>query len=167
MTQQPTRSRSGVRVLIWSISVGLLFAAISGIQSSGGAESNQAGASASLQTFFAPEAAFLGFLPGALFGALVGTLWGRPGFCGVLGFVLVTLLGGVAGLMAAGLLGADTRMVVSTNSVYVDHGASPAVLVGGAVFGLVLSALGAWRFAPPARSGDESQPSRLLRNSSE
>ena len=49
-------------------------------------------------------------------------------------------------MLVAGLVGAQTRVAVSTASVEVDHGAPVPVLIAGAVVGTVLGALAAWRF---------------------
>jgi len=40
----------------------------------------------------------------------------------------------------------------------VEHGARPAVLAAGAVLGLTLGVLVAWRFGPAARRATASQP---------
>jgi hypothetical protein len=99
-----------------------------------------------LQTVVSPGLSILGFLLGSPVGALVGFLWGRRGAVGAVGVVLVTLLGGFAGLVLASLLGAETRVTVSGNAVEMEHGPSAAALLGGAILGTALGALVAWHF---------------------
>ena len=88
----------------------------------------------------------MGFLAGAPLGALVGALWGRGGVRGVVGLVLVALVSGFAGLLAAGLVGAQTRVSVSGTSVEMDHGAPMPVLIAGAAIGTIFGVMAAWRF---------------------
>jgi len=76
----------------------------------------------------------------------IGAVWSRKGLSGAFGSVLVTLTGGFAGVTAAALLGAQTQVAVSANSVSVEHGAPVPVLVAGAALGLLLGGLGAWWF---------------------
>jgi hypothetical protein len=130
-----------------------------GVSSTGGANPNERGASADVETVFAPVPAAFGFLLGAPLGGLVGFLWSRKGLGGAVGFALVTLACGFAGLVAAGLVGAETRVVVSDDGIEVNHGARPAVLMAGTIFGLALGALIAWQFGPPRDLADS--PSRL------
>jgi len=138
--------------------VGVLCAALLGIESSSSASGNRdkAGASA-VEVMVVPGLSLLGFLIGALFGGLIGTFWGRKGLVGIIGFVLVTLTGGFVGLTAAALLGAQTRVAVSGNGVSVEHGAPMPVLVAGGALGLILGALGAWWF-DSQRSGSAGLP---------
>ena len=127
--------------------VGVLCAALLGTEatSSASGSGDNAGAS-SVQTMVVPGLSLLGFLIGALFGGLIGAFWGRKGLVGIIGFVLVTLTGGFAGLTAAALLGVQTRVAVSGNGVSVEHGAPMPVLVAGAALRLIFGALGAWWF---------------------
>jgi hypothetical protein len=136
------------RVLSCALVVGLLSAVALGVgtSSGGGTRPNSQGAGASVETTFAPDAAALGFLLGAPLGALVGALWGRGGVRGVVGFVLVALVCGFAGLLVAGLVGTQTRVSFNATSVEVNHGAPVPVLVAGAAVGTILGALAAWRF---------------------
>jgi len=129
------------------------------VTSSGGAAVNGPGAGARVETVFAPDLAAFGFLLGAPVGGVVGSLWGRRGLGGAVGFALVTLLCGFAGLVAAGLLGAETRVTVSGNSRSVEHGPPTAVLLLGGALGTLLGALCAWRFGPSKRF--EDSPPRL------
>lgn len=145
MSQQLPCSRSSNHVLTWSISIGLLFAAISGIGIQSSGEHYQGETWAKFRPVFAPETAFIGSLVGAAFGALVRLLWGLPAFGRMIAGALVTLTGGIVGLMAAALLGAETTIIVSVNSVQGHHGTSPAVLGGGLILGLILGALSARR----------------------
>lgn len=156
MPDGPTRLTPRQRLLIidCAIGVGSLSAVLCGVGLSSSGSAGPAGASARVETVFAPGPAAGGFLAGALIGGLVGFLWGRGGLAGAVGFVLVTLLGGCAGLAVAGLVGAETRVTVSGNSVATDHGAPTPVLLGGAVLGIILGAIGAWYFGRTASSGD-------------
>jgi hypothetical protein len=169
MTDSSTFPRSDRRALLGALVVGLLFAAICGIgvSSSGGAEVNQPVATASLQTTFDPGSALLGLLIGAPLGVLAGALWGRRGLAGVAGFILVTLAGGLAGLVVAGLVGAQTEVSVTGRTIVVYHGTAAEVLGGGAVLGLVLGALVAWWFGyrtsrlVPAEPSAAADPARM------
>src|SRR5262249_47253659 len=68
-------------------------------------------------------------------------------------FALVMLVGGLAGLMIAAVLGTETKTTVSGNAVQVDHEASAALLVGGAVSGLIRTGLAAWASGPLPKPG--------------
>src|SRR5689334_20374774 len=141
-TTSPT-ARRYVLTFACALTVGLLFADLFGVGSSsvGGTEPGVPGASARVETFFAPGAAALGFMLGAPQGGLAGWLLGQRGAGGVVGFVLVTVACGLAGVAVAGLAGAETRVTVTGTGAEVQHGARPAVLATGAVVGLVLGAL--------------------------
>lgn len=146
MSASPQRA-SLQRVLVCALAVGLLSAVALGVgtSSGGGTRPDQPGAGASVETTFAPDAAALGFLAGAPLSVLVGALWGRGGVRGAVGLVLVALVCGFAGLLTAGLVGAQTRVAVSSTSVEVSHGAPVSVLVAGAGVGTILGALAALR----------------------
>jgi hypothetical protein len=146
MADGSTSPRSGWRALLGALAVGLLFAALCGIEASGSgrAEPNQSTATASVGTGFDAGSALLGWLLGAPLGGLAGALFGRRGLAGAAGFILVVLAGGLAGLVVAALLAAQTRVAVSGNSVSVEHGAPVPALVAGAALGLLLGGLGAW-----------------------
>src|ERR1700682_2791369 len=92
------------RILVMAFVVGVLCAALLGIESSSSASGNgdQAGASA-VEVTVVPGLSLLGFLVGAPFGGLIGTFWGRRGIVGIISAVLVSLTGGFAGLTAAAL----------------------------------------------------------------
>ncbi len=125
--------------------VGALCAALLGIESTSSASSSgDTSGAGTVQVTVAPGLSLLGFLLGAPVGGLIGAAWSRKGLAGAVGSVLVTLTGGFAGLTAAALLGAQTRVSVSANGVSVEHGAPTPVLVAGAALGLVLGGLGAW-----------------------
>jgi hypothetical protein len=142
--------------------VGVLCAANFGMETHHSASSNgDKSAVGTTQTIIGLGLLLLGFFLGAPFGGLIGVLWGRKGLVGALGFGLVTLTGGLAGLTMAGLLGAQTRVTVSGNSVSMEHGATTPVLIGGAALGLVLGALGAWWFSlGMARQSCDTEPVR-------
>jgi hypothetical protein len=125
--------------------VGVLCAALLGMESTSSANGNgdMAGASA-VEIRVVPGLSFLGFLIGAPFGGLIGAFWGRSGVVGIIGAVLVCLTGGFAGLTLAALLGAQTRIIVSGNSTSVQHGAPMPILVVGGSLGLILGALAVW-----------------------
>ena len=130
------------RIVSCAITVGVLFAIFTGVSSSGvvsnsETEANQR-ATPSVQTVFSPAFALIGFCLGATIGVAVGILWARSGLIGVFGIILVTLLGSIFGLMAAGLFGAETRVSMSGTAVSIEHGASNGVLIGGAALGTLL-----------------------------
>ena len=160
MSDEPARATSRQRVVFCAVAVGLLSAAMFGIgvSSSSGSEAatgpDRPVSSVRVETVFDPALAVVGFLLGVPIGGLAGFLWGRKGLAGAIGFVLVTLLCGFAGLMAAGLLGAETRVIVSGNSVSSHHGAPPIVLLSGALLGTVLGAIAAWYFGRTTSSRD-------------
>ena len=153
MFDRPTSLAPVLRIIVLALTVGLLCTATLsvGVIKSSSSSGDPPGANASVQTVFDPVSAFPGFLFGAPIGGVIGALWGRKGLGGAIGFILVVLTGGFAGLVAAASLGAETQVTVSGNSVAVDHGAPTAVLVCGAFLGLFLGALGAWRFGYPPR----------------
>jgi hypothetical protein len=155
MASKPTDPTSWSRVCFCALAAGLLFAVTLGVESSGagGSGGDRTGAWASERTDLDPGPALAGLVVGAAAGGVVGLLWGRRGLAGAVGFALVTLAGGCAGLVVAGLAGAETRVTVTENAVSAYHGTAPAVLAGGAALGLALGALVAWRFGRPSSPG--------------
>ena len=156
MTTPPSHSRW--RIALWSVTLGLIFALPSGIivEGSSTAGVNQPGPVTTLGTSFDPASALAGFLVGAAAGALVGTLWYVPRYGRATAVVLLTALGGLAGLVAVALVGAQTIIVVSGNSVSAYHGAAPGVLVAGFAVGAAATALALWgvlSYARHPRSG--------------
>ena len=139
------------RIIEMAIAVGVLCAALLGIWPTSSSSSNAPEAK-SVQVVYEPGLAFLGFLFGTPIGGAIGKLWGRKGLGGVIGFILVALVGGFAGLVAATLLGAEARVTVSDNSVASEYGVPVAVMISGACLGLVMGALIAWWFGYPART---------------
>jgi hypothetical protein len=134
------------RVALWSVALGVIAAIPCGIvsESSTTAGVNQPGSVTKLGTSFDPASALVGFLLGAATGALIGTLWYLPGYGKAAAAALLTAVGGLVGLVVAALVGAQTHIVVTSNSVTADHGAPPGVLAVGFVLGLVTTALTLW-----------------------
>jgi len=143
-------NRSTLRIVSCAVTVGVLFAVVSGVSVSGSASSSDA-AAPGVETGFSPTFALIGLLAGAMIGSGIGFFWGRSGAGRNLGFLLVTLLGGFTGLMAAALLGAQTVVTATATSSSMEHGAPPGVLLGGAVVGMIGGAACAWCFRPSAR----------------
>jgi hypothetical protein len=134
--------------------VGLLFAisigvgvSNSGVISNSESEANLL-AAPSVQTVFSPAFALLGFCLGVPIGGAIGYLWDHTGLVGAFGIIMVSLLGGFVGLMAASLFGAVTRVSMSSTAVSVEHGASDGVMIGGAALGTFLGILCVWWFNP-------------------
>jgi hypothetical protein len=136
----------GTRIIAGALVVGVLFAALAGLQA--GQSLDDRGTTAGVEFSFAPVAAVAGFAVGAIAGGLVGALWARRGFTGLVRMVLVAAVGGLLGLTVAGLAGAESRTVVEGNAVGTEFGPRPPVLVAGAAVGTVAGALVAWRFRP-------------------
>lgn len=139
-------SSDRTRVLVCALVVGFLFAVLAGLDARHSLSSDETDTSARTEIGFAPVAALVGFVAGALIGTLSGILWTRPGMVGWVGMAAVTAAGGLAGLTVAALAGAETRTAVVGNSVSMDYGASAGVLAAGAAVGTVVGALAAWRF---------------------
>jgi hypothetical protein len=135
---------STTRIGACALAVGLLFAVVTGVSVSGS------------DAVFSPAFALVGFAVGTLIGAATGFLWGHFGTSGSLGFILVTVLGSFAGLMAASLLGAQNHAVVTDTYTSMEYGA----LIGGAVLGVIGGAACAWRFRPstPLKTLEFSRP---------
>jgi hypothetical protein len=150
---------SAPRIISCALAVGLLFAVALGVSastsgvasSSDGREAGQPRVAPGVQTVFSPTFALVGLMLGTPIGAAIGFLWGRSGLSGALGLILVTLVGGLVGLMAAGLLGAETRVAVIDTSASMEHGAPLGVLIGGGVLGVIGGAACAWLFRPSKR----------------
>jgi F0F1-type ATP synthase assembly protein I len=132
-------------ILTCAIAAGLLFAVVSNVSVSGSAASGSGGATPGVEMGYSPTVALIGFLPGALLGAGVGYLWSRQGTPSPFGLVLVTLMGGFAGLAAAALLGAQTVVAATNTSSSMEHGAPLVVLISGALLGIIVGAVCAWR----------------------
>jgi hypothetical protein len=130
------------RVLVCGITVGILFAVIVGVDLS----TSTGNPSDSGQWSIVPAVAALGFLVGGMIGCVIGNLWGRKGFSGAVGFTLVVAVCGFAGLAVAGFLGAETRITVTEHSRETEYGAPRPVLIAGAIVGLMIGAVVAWRF---------------------
>jgi hypothetical protein len=158
MSERSAHAGVGVRVILCALAVGLLFAVALGVWSEGGGRVDQTGSYAEARTGFAPGLAGLGFLAGALLGATVGIIWGRRGLGSLIGFGLVACFGALVGMVAAGLLGAETRISVTANTSEVEHGPRPIVLAIGAALGLLLGSLVAWRFSPARDGAAEARP---------
>jgi len=148
------------RIVACALTVGLLFAVAMGVSSasssgvvssSDGREAGQPRVVPGVQTVFSPMFALVGFLLGTPIGAAIGFLWGRSGLSGALSLILVALVGGFVGLMAASLLGAETRVSVTDTSASVEHGAPLGVLIGGAALGVIGGAACAWWCRPSKR----------------
>jgi hypothetical protein len=146
-------SRRYILALACALAGGLLFADVFGVgvPSAGGTTPGTPGASAHVETYFSPGPGALGFVLGASLGGLAGWLLGQSGAGGVIGFGMVTAASGLAGVAVAGMAGAETRVTVIGNGVEVEHGARPGVLAFGAVLGLAVGALMAWRFGTAVR----------------
>jgi len=148
------------RIVSCAVIVGVLFASSigvgvsnSGIVSNSESEANLL-ATPSVQTVFSPAFALLGFCLGVPIGGAIGYLWDHTGLVGAFGIIVVSLLGGFVGLMAASLFGAVTRVSISDTAMSVEHGASDGVMIGGAVLGTVLGTLCAWWFRPVKGTAD-------------
>lgn len=148
MSERSVHAGVGLRVTLCAVAVGALFAVALGVGTEGGGRVDQTGSYAEVRSVFAPGLAVLGFLVGAPLGAVVGIIWGRRGIGSLIGFGLVACFGALVGLVAAGLLGAETRMSVTANTSEAEHGPRPIVLAVGAALGLLLGSLTAWRFSP-------------------
>ena len=136
------------RIALWSLVLGVIFAIASGIvhesSSSSTSEANQLHSVTTMGTSFSFTLALEGLLIGAVAGAVIGTLWFLPKYGRAAATVLLILVGGFAGLAAAGFIGAQTTMVVSGNSVSVEHGPPREMLVVGTVLGMVVTAVAVW-----------------------
>src|SRR5262249_56315420 len=146
MTQHETPPDRRPSSLLWAIAIGLLFAAVCGVgvQASGGAAVNESRSVTTVRLTYAPDVGLIGALVGVPLGCLIAALWGRGRIAHGVAFALVMLVGGLAGLMIAAVLGTETKTTVSGNAVQVDHEASAALMAGGAVSVLILSGLAAW-----------------------
>ena len=156
MSERPMLSRRGPRILLWSLAVGLLFAAVSGggVQASGSAGVNRPPVASRIERVFAPELALLGFPVGAGVGALIVALWGRSGLGHVAAVVLVALVAGLAGMVVAAEFGAETRTFGDGRSEGSEYEVPSAVLAAGAVVGLTIGTLGAWVATRRFRAGN-------------
>jgi hypothetical protein len=147
------------RIVASALAVGVLFAIATGVSVATSEPDANPRVAPSVHTVFSPEFALVGFVLGSPIGAAIGFLWGRSGLVGVLGLLLVTLVGGFVGLMAAAFLGAETRTAVTETSVSMDHGAPAEVLIVGAVLGMIGGASVAWLFRPSKRGRPDGLPS--------
>jgi hypothetical protein len=147
MPHQSPRLSSRTRLLVWAVSVGLLFTVALGVgfQSSERLDPKAANGAAAVEMVFAPQAALVGSLAGVPLGAMIGWLLGGPGLRRAAGFALAAVAGAFAGMLTAALVGSETRVSAFANGLQVEHGAPPAVLVVGAVLGVALGALAAYR----------------------
>jgi len=134
------------RVAFWSLAFGMIFAIPSGVvlESAGTAAGNPSGSSIAVATSFDSSSALTGLLLGTAVGALIGTLWHLPRHGQATAAVLLTAIGGLAGTVTAALVGARTTVIVSANSMSMEHGASSGVLVLGFALGVVMAALALW-----------------------
>jgi hypothetical protein len=121
----------------------------------GTAEVNQAGSITTQGMTFDLASALAGLLLGTAAGAVIGTLWYLPGYGQTTAAVLLTAVGGLAGLVTAAVVGARTHLVVTDKAVSADHGAPPGVLVAGLALGLAVTALALWGVWRPVRRQQE------------
>ena len=129
------------RVVISGLAVGTLAAAMFGVNLS--SSSDPAG---NVTTSVSPSFALFGFLLGSAVGYVIGDLWNRTGVAGVVGSILVVLVFAAAGTEVAALAGAETRVTVTETSIEMIHGAPGPVLLAGAIAGVIIGAVVAWRF---------------------
>jgi hypothetical protein len=134
------------RVAFWSLAFGVIFAIPSGVvlESAGTAAGNPSGSDITVGMSFDPSSALTGLLLGTAVGALTGMLWYLPRYGTATAAVLLTAIGGLAGTVTAALVGARTTVIVSGNSMSMEHGAPSGVLVLGFALGVVMTALALW-----------------------
>jgi hypothetical protein len=139
-------SQAKWRIVLWSLTIGLVFAIPSGvsIESSNSLNGDQGtGAFVPVKSFHF-SSALAGFLVGAMTGCVISALRYLPKIGPALVAVFLTGIGGLAGTMIAALFGARTTIVVTGNSVRGEHGAPDEILVVGAILGATLTALAMW-----------------------
>jgi hypothetical protein len=166
-SQQPAVDKGGARIVIGSVSVGLLFAALAGIgiHSSGESPVNQPGVHHELtEVVFAPELGLLGFVCGALLGGAIGALWKRR-LGHAVACVLITILGGLTGVAAVGLVFRTTRTTVRDGFIRVDDGTADEAIIAGALAGLALGAFAAWGLSRASRPKSNLLPNPPVRSS--
>jgi ammonia channel protein AmtB len=141
MRQQPIRYGVTLLSLVFGLATAILF----GFGVGGSASLGPGGNVTIMQPGFSPKLSLIGFVIGSAVGAVVGSLWRLPRYGKRIAVILLTMFGGIFGLLAAAVFAAPTTIVVSGNSLTYTHGRFGVVELVVALLGIAITVLTIWR----------------------